>query len=95
MKDKEIIFEQKIKEIKSVIEESDRRRKSEREKIAEASREYKRVNIVLCRFLKKCEIPMRKESKFLKGRQDIVAKDADIDNFINVKLNRSFLHPTS
>lgn len=43
LKDKERLFDQKIREIKLVVEESDKRRKSEREKVAEASREYKRV----------------------------------------------------
>ena len=79
LKDKERVFEQKIKEIKTVIEESERRRKSEREKIAEASREYKRVNIFLCRFLKKCEILMKKESRFLRVKPDIEVKDVDIE----------------
>lgn len=44
MKDKERLFDQKIREIKTVVDESDKRRKAEREKVAEASREYKRVN---------------------------------------------------
>ena len=37
------MFEGKIKEIKIVVEESDKKRRLEKEKVQEATREYKRV----------------------------------------------------
>jgi hypothetical protein len=44
LKEKEKIFHQRIEEIKRAIEDSDKKRKSEREKVLEISRKYQNVN---------------------------------------------------
>lgn len=59
MKDKERLFDQKIKEIKYVVEESDKKRKQDKEKVAEASKEYKRVTLFIFRSWRKSKVPMR------------------------------------
>ena len=41
------MFDEKIKQVKQVVEESDRKRKSEREKVQEVSKQYKNVILVV------------------------------------------------
>lgn len=47
MKDKERQFEEKIKEIRYIIEQAENNRKKERERVQEAMREHKRVICML------------------------------------------------
>jgi chromosome segregation ATPase len=63
LKDKERLFDQKIKEIRTVVEESDRRRKVDRQEVEKASREYKRVRVRLCRFWRRSGTPTRRGSR--------------------------------
>lgn len=82
LKDKERSFDEKIKQIRTVVEESERKRKSERQKVAEASKEYKRVFFLLFRFQDRFKLPMKKGSRFLRQIYQDTTLGKNIDQMI-------------
>ena len=61
LRDKEKIFDQKIREIKLVVEDSEKRRKQEKERSSEAAREYKRVPLPPLRSSRTSRTPTNNE----------------------------------